>query len=285
MAKARKGGLGKGLDVLFVDNSADTSGSVMLKITEIEPNALQPRREFEQEALSELADSIREHGVLSPILVRPTHDGGYQIVAGERRWRAARLAGLTEVPVLIRELSDSETMELALIENLQRENLNAVEEALGYKSLLDEHGMTQEQVAQRLGKSRSGIANSVRLLALPQDILAQVGTGQISAGHARALLSAQDIGRMREIAKAIVEDGITVRQAEKLAKAMKKEERPAAAPAFGGESYFKEMELALTKEIGRPVRIKTKGEKGSLEIGFYSKEDLANIAMLLCEDK
>lgn len=285
MAKARKGGLGKGLDVLFVDNSADTSGSVMLKITEIEPNALQPRREFEQEALGELADSIREHGVLSPILVRPTHDGGYQIVAGERRWRAARLAGLTEVPVLIRELSDGETMELALIENLQRENLNAVEEALGYKSLLDEHGMTQEQVAQRLGKSRSGIANAVRLLSLPEDILAQVGAGQISAGHARALLSVQDIERMREIAKAIVEDGITVRQAEKLAKAVKKEAKPEPKPAFGGERYFKEMELALTKETGRPVRIKAKGEKGSLEIGFYSKEDLANIAALLCEDK
>lgn len=284
MAVNRKSGLGKGLDVLFVDNDAEASGSVMLKIGEIEPNRLQPRREFEQEALSELADSIREHGVLSPLLVRPLRGGGYQIVAGERRWRASRLAGLSEVPVIIREMSDSEAMELALIENLQRENLNAVEEAAGYKQLMERHGMTQEKVAQRIGKSRSVIANAIRILSLPEEVLDRVREGKISSGHARALLAIEDEKLLLETAKAVLENGITVRQVENIAKEAKSGggKTEPQKPSWGKvESFYRQMELALSETMGGGVKIKAQGERGTLEISFSSKEELSRIAELL----
>lgn len=199
----RKGGLGKGLDALFIDNTTD-NGPVTLRISEIEPNRSQPRKEFDEAALADLADSIREHGVIQPLLVRPLPSGGYQLVAGERRWRASRMAGLSEVPVVIRELSDHETMELALIENLQRQDLNPMEEALGYRSLMDEYQMTQEEVAKVIGKSRPAIANSLRLLALPQPVAEWIQEGKLSAGHGRALLALEDEAAILEAAQTLL---------------------------------------------------------------------------------
>lgn len=198
------GGLGKGLDTIFAENETeDSNSSVMLKISEIEPNRSQPRRDFDENSLSDLAQSISQHGLLQPLLVRPLPIGGYQIVAGERRYRACRMAGLTEVPVTIRELSDTETMELALIENLQREDLSPIEEALGYKALIDEHGFSQEEVATSVGKSRPAIANSLRILKLPDSVLEYVKQDKISAGHARALLMLDNEEDMLELAELI----------------------------------------------------------------------------------
>ncbi|MEG1869343.1 MAG: ParB/RepB/Spo0J family partition protein, partial [Oscillospiraceae bacterium] len=184
MAKPRKGGLGKGLDALFMDNENADSGTVTLRLSDIEPNENQPRKHFDERALLELADSIKEHGVLQPLLVRQMDSGVYQLVAGERRWRASRIAGLTEVPVVIHDLTDSQVMEIALIENLQREDLNPIEEARGYKNLIDTYDLTQEQVAKKVGKSRPVVANALRLLSLPGEILPMVEAGDISAGHA-----------------------------------------------------------------------------------------------------
>ena len=218
MAK-KTGGLGKGLGAIFIENDTeDRNATVTLKISEIEPNRSQPRKDFDEKALTELAESIKEHGLIQPILVRPLIGGGYQIVAGERRYRACRMAGLTEVPVTIRELTDEETMELALIENLQRENLNPLEEALGYKSLMEEYSFSQEQVAKAVGKSRSAVANTLRLLNLPEDVTELVKEGKLSAGHARALLAFDDEALMIKTAKSVVDEDLSVRQVEKLAK-------------------------------------------------------------------
>ena len=220
MAKQR--GLGKGLEALFADNNTDeTQGAVTLKIGEIEPNREQPRKRFEEEALTQLAESIRTHGVIQPLLVRPLAGGGYQLVAGERRWRAARMAGLTEVPVVVKDLSEQETMEIALIENLQREDLNPIEEALGYQELMDAYGFTQEQVAKRVGKSRSAVANALRLIGLPEEIRPLLENGSLSAGHARALLALEDKAQMVETANLAVDKGLSVRELEKRAKTAK----------------------------------------------------------------
>ena len=199
---ARKSGLGKGLDALFVDNSTDhANGVVTLRISEIEPNKNQPRKDFDENALAQLADSIAEHGVLQPLLVRPMTNGGYQLVAGERRWRASKMAGLSEVPVVVQEMTDTEAMEIGLIENLQREDLNPIEEALGYRELIDAHQMTQDMVAQRVGKSRPVVANALRLLNLPDGVVKMVRSGALSAGHARALLSIDDPEEQNLMAK------------------------------------------------------------------------------------
>lgn len=283
MANAKRKGLGKGLDALFEDNHVEEKGVTQLKISEIEPNRNQPRSSFDDEPLRELADSIRLHGVLQPLVVRPMDKGGYQIVAGERRWRASRMAGLSEVPVIIRELSDSETLEIAIIENLQREDLNVVELAQGYQSLIEEHGMTQEQVAEKVGKSRPVIANTVRLLGLPSPVLEDVRTGKISKGHAKALLSLDDEALILETAKKVVKDQILVRDIEKLArkkKAAPKSEaaRTAADTGSWGDSYFKEMEIALSSELGRKVSILQNGKKASITLEFYNAEELQDIA-------
>ena len=210
------GGLGKGLNAIFIENDSETEGgTVTLKISEIEPNRTQPRKEFDEQALSELAESISQHGLLQPLLVRPLTLGGYQIVAGERRYRASRMAGLTEVPVIIKELTDTETMEIALIENLQREDLSPVEEALGYKALIDEHGFSQEEVAKSVGKSRPAVANALRLLKLPDNIMEYLKDGKISAGHQRALLTLENEELMTELADEIVAKDLSVRQVEK----------------------------------------------------------------------
>ena len=275
---AKKGGLGKGLNALFEENQPAEQAPVSLRLSEIEPNKDQPRKHFDQDGLDDLADSIRRYGLLQPLTVRPMKVG-YQLVAGERRWRACRIAGLTEVPVIIKELTDAETAEIALVENLQREDLNPIEEAAGYQSLMEEFGLTQDEVANRVGKSRSAVANAVRLLGLPQEILEMVEKGKISAGHGRALLGFKDKEEQLKAAR-IASFGANVREIERLAKkndpkaAPKKEaEKPAA------DAFYKEVELALQELLGRPVQVKMKNGKGSLEIAFYNKEDLKNLAM------
>lgn len=273
------GGLGKGLDTIFAENETeDSNSSVMLKISEIEPNRSQPRKDFDENSLSDLAQSISQHGLLQPLLVRPLPIGGYQIVAGERRYRACRMAGLTEVPVTIRELSDTETMELALIENLQREDLSPIEEAIGYKALIDEHGFSQEEVATSVGKSRPAIANSLRILKLPDSVLEYVKQDKISAGHARALLMLDNEEDMLELAELIYKKDLSVRQAEKLAK--KKPEVEEDTQPERKPSFYSMVELALNESLGRKIKVnKNKGKQGGvLQIEFYSDEELTELS-------
>lgn len=281
MAK-RKGGLadGMGLDRIFQENESENGGVLTLKIDEIEPNRDQPRTEFEEEALLSLCDSIKENGVLQPILVRPIFGGGYQIVAGERRYRASLMAGLSEIPAIIRELDDKKTMEIALIENLQRENLNPVEEALGYRTLMDTYSMTQEEVATSVGKSRPAIANALRILKLPEYVLALVSEGKLSAGHARALAAIEDPDKICALAEEIVEKGLSVRFAEQAAKPEKEKKAKEKAPK---PNYYKEVEIALTESLGRKISVsKAKsGKGGALTIEFYSDDELKNFANLL----
>ncbi|MGN1432704.1 MAG: ParB/RepB/Spo0J family partition protein [Ruminococcus sp.] len=278
MAK-KLGGLGKGLNAIFIENdSEDNNGSVTLKISEIEPNRSQPRKEFDEKALSELAESISKHGLLQPLLVRPLPLGGYQIVAGERRYRACRMAGITEVPVIIRELGDTETMEIALIENLQREDLTPIEEALGYQVLIEEHGFSQEEVAQSVGKSRPAITNALRLLKLPQSILDLVSDGKISAGHARALLTLEDEKLMQELAEEIIKKDLSVRQVEKICKQKPKPEKEETSEKK--PSFYSMVELALNESLGRKIKVsKNKGKQGGiLQIEFYSDEELTELS-------
>lgn len=279
---AKKGGLGRGLDALFADNSIEeitSTSAVKLKIMDIEPNRDQPRKIFDEDALAELADSIAKHGVIQPLLVRPMPDGSYQLVAGERRWRASRMAGLTEVPVVIKELSDDEAMALALIENLQREDLNAIEEAQGIKALMDTLSLTQDEAAERVGKSRPAVANALRLLKLPDSVIALVSDGKLSPGHARALLGFKDEQDIIETADLIIEKGLTVRDVEKLVKKRNKEPK-AEKSAARRASYYDEVELALTDFLGRKVKVGTKPgkESGVLEIDFFDKDDLTRLA-------
>ena len=283
---AKKGGLGKGLDAIFMENATENSNStVTLKISELEPNQDQPRREFDDEALAELADSIAQHGVLQPLLVRPIAGGGYQIVAGERRFRACRMAGVQEVPVVIRELSDGQVMELALIENLQREDLSPIEEAQGYQTLMEHYHFTQEEGSRSVGKSRPAITNAMRLLRLPEEIIHMVSGGKLSAGHARTLLAFESEDDQLQAAQLAVKQGLSVRELEKLAK-------KANAALHGGDErakrvkkrpvFIEEVELSLNEHLGRKVKIQEKGkEKGVLTIEFYSQEDLQNLARLL----
>ena len=287
MAPKKKNGLGKGLDALFIDNSTeDVKSAVKLGINDIEPNRDQPRKHFDEAALSELADSIALHGVIQPLLVRPISDGGYQLIAGERRWRASRLAGLTEVPVVIREMTDSEAMELALIENLQREDLNPIEEAEGYKLLMDTYSLTQEEAAERVGKSRPAVANAMRLLSLPKEVLDLIKEGRISSGHGRTLLGLNDKSIMLKLCKEIEEKQISVRQLESIIKTLNnpkkdKDEKPKKVKR---DPYFDECELAIRQELGRKATINVnKGNKGTLEIEFFSKEDLQSILETLAK--
>ena len=277
MAK-KQSGLGKGLGALMLENNVDDMVSTStLPINEIIPNKEQPRKTFDEGALQELADSITVHGVLQPLLVRPLLSGGYQLIAGERRWRASRMAGLKEVPVIIRELSDSEAMEIAIIENLQREDLNPIEEAEGLQALIDKCDYTQEQVAVSVGKSRPAIANALRLLKLPEEVRQMTKEGEISAGHARALLAFDNQAIMYEVAKQIVSDKLTVRYVERLAK------RPTKSAdkkqnAKHRDSFYDEVELSLTDVLGRRVKVYNGRSKGTLEIEFYSLDDLKDIA-------
>lgn len=281
-----KGGLGAGLDSLFNDNSSDIQVKSTLRTSEIEPNRDQPRKYFSDEAITALAESIRDHGMLQPILVRPLSSGGYQIVAGERRWRAARMLGLDEVPVNIKEISDLETMQIAIIENLQRENLNPVEEAKGFSDLIEKFGMKQEQVAKMVGKSRSAVANSVRLLSLPERVLKMLENGDISAGHAKALLGFEDEEFLLAIANRVAEGGMTVRQVEKLAQRSSEEKEDALVNSDKKiDNYFKEMEISLNERLGRKVKVDFGKNKGVLVLEFYDKEDLASIAEKLTDSE
>ncbi len=274
-----KGGLGSGMDLLFEDNVSQVQVKKTLRLSELEPNRSQPRKSFDESAISTLADSIREHGILQPILVRPLAFGGYQIVAGERRWRAARMLGLDEVPVIIRDLTDLETAQIALIENLQRENLNPLEEAQGYKRLQDDFDMKQDEIAKTVGRSRSAVANALRLLKLPEEVHELLIDGSISAGHARALLGFTDETAMILAAQKAAAGLLTVRQLEKLAA-----EKPAAEPKIQQtDSYFREMEISLHDKLARKVKVEFKKNKGTLVLEFYDKEDLRALAEKLAD--
>ncbi len=276
---AKKGGLGRGLEALFGENSTDNGGSVTLRLGDIEPNRAQPRHDFDEEALQELADSIAKHGLLQPIIVRPTAEGAYQIIAGERRWRACRMAGLSEVPVIIKELDDRTFMEVALIENLQREDLNAVEEALGYRTLIDTYSLTQEQVSEQVGKSRSAVTNALRLLKLDEPALEALKGGMITAGHARAMLGCDDAELRQRMLLAAV-SGASVRELEKMAATTKKASKPKIQPKK--ETYFSEVELSLKEVLHRKVNIKPNGkDKGTITLEFFSRDELAEFARKL----
>lgn len=277
----KKGGLGRGLESLFEDAARDVGGPVStLPLREIEPDKDQPRKDFDEQALSELADSIARHGLLQPIAVRAAAGGAYKIIAGERRWRAARLAGLSEVPVVIKDVTDAEAMELALIENLQREDLDPVEEAMGYRQLMERCELTQEQTAQKIGKSRSAIANSLRLLNLPDDVLAFLKEGKLSTGHAKVLLGLPDAALQSQAAEAVVGQNLNVRQTEALCKKLVKQEKPPKPqplrPALAGE-----VEYALREVLGSEVKVDYKNGQGSLTVHFYSDEQLSAFANLL----
>ena len=283
MAK-KQSGLGKGVGALMLENSVDEMVATnSLPLTEIVPNKEQPRKTFDEGALEELADSIKQHGVLQPLLVRPLPSGGYQLVAGERRWRASRIAGLKEVPVVVKELSDVETMEIAIIENLQREDLNPIEEAEGLQALIDRCGFTQEEVATSVGKSRPAIANALRLLKLPSEVREMTKNGEISAGHARALLAFDNEAMIYEVAQNIVKNNLTVRDVERLAKTSEAQTSTTRRKSKKRDSFYDEVELSLTEILGRRVKVYNGRDKGTLEIEFYSTEDLKNIANKLGE--
>ena len=271
----KKGGLGRGLDSLFDQNSVDKDSILLVKLSEIEPNKNQPRKTFDEKAIEELSNSIKEHGLLQPILVRPLVNGAYQIIAGERRWRACRMAELDMVPVIIKEMDDRKTMEVSIIENLQREDLNPVEEALGFKALIDTYGLTQEQVAERVGKSRSAITNALRLLGLSDKILESLREGEITVGHAKALLSAEESRRNSLLSLAVA--GASVRQLEQMAKSTEKPQKKTAPAAK--DKYYREVELALKSVLHRPVKItKEDNGRGTLSIEFYNNDELKDLA-------
>ena len=269
-------GLGKGLGALlgdFEEESRENTPYKLLPIHKVEPNRNQPRQDFDEEELQNLSESLATHGILQPLTVRELDSGYYQIIAGERRWRAARMAGLTEVPVVIIEADDKKAMELALIENLQRQDLNPVEEALGYQSLMSDFGLTQEDTAQRVGKSRPAVANALRLLNLSDSILEKIREGSLSAGHARALLSIKSEKKQLEAMQKIIALGLSVRQAELLCKNMSKEPAP-EKPVTLAVNYVSECEKQLSKHLGRGVKIVNGKRKGRFELEFYGDEDL-----------
>ncbi len=278
---AIKKGLGRGLDALLNDNAADGSGAVTVKLNDIEPNREQPRKDFDEDAISELASSIEKHGLLQPIIVRPLPNGAYRIIAGERRWRACRMAGLQEVPVIIKELDERSIMEIALIENLQREDLNSVEEALGYKSLIDTYGLTQEQVSASVGKSRSAVANALRLLNLNEDELEALRFGKISAGHARALLSCEDKEKRAKLLSFAI-SGASVREIERIASAKPKKETAKKSK----DRFYEEVEISLKAALHRKITVKSTGkDKGTITLEFYNKDELAEFARKLAGEK
>ena len=278
----KKGGLGRGLDALFNENATEDGGVVNVNLNDIEPNREQPRKDFDEEALSELAESIAEHGLIQPIVVKPETNGRYSIIAGERRWRACRMAGLYEVPVVIKDVDNRELMELALIENLQREDLNAVEEALGYRSLIDSFGLTQEQVAKRMGKSRTAVTNALRLLNLTDEELQALRMGVISAGHARALLAVEDEDARKEMLE-LATNGASVRELERLATKAKKSKSTPSTPK-AKPTFYSEVELSLKNELHRKVNITPTGDgKGKITIEFFSDEELSDFARRLAD--
>ncbi|MCI9187090.1 MAG: ParB/RepB/Spo0J family partition protein [Oscillospiraceae bacterium] len=278
--RTKETGLGRGLNALLgspeIQDQGD--GAVSLPISQVEPGLNQPRKRFDPETLAELADSIRIHGIIQPLTVRRLSTGYYQIIAGERRWRAAKDAGLREVPVVIIEADDKKVMEIGLIENLQREDLNPVEEAQGYQTLMEEYGLTQEQVAQQMGKSRPAITNTLRLLALPEDLLELVAQDQLSAGHARALLAAPTPALQRAAAKRVIAERLSVRQTEALIKTLQKEPKKTQRAADDPIAlYLGEVEKTLSGQLGRKVTITAKGDKGRIQLEYYNSQDLDSL--------
>lgn len=293
MAK-RSSGLGRGLDAIFLDNTiaentADKENTIStLKISLVDPKSDQPRKYFDKEALEELSASIKENGLLQPILVREYDDGGrYQIIAGERRFRACRLAGLTEIPAIVLDRDDKAAAQIALIENIQREDLNPLEEALAYKSLKEEYDMTQEELSERIGKSRSAIANSIRLLDLPEEILTMVAARELSAGHARTLLGVKDKEDMILLAQFAAEQDLSVRQLEEQVKKINKKKKVTEDDAeleVPVVDYFREMELRIQRQLGRKVKIEAKGKKKTLTLYYEDNEDLDELLKTICGD-
>lgn len=282
-------GLGKGLDMIFMENNIESENvPVTLKINEIEANKLQPRTSFKNEALEELSGSIASHGILQPIVVKPLSSGKYKIIAGERRYRAAKMAGLTEVPVIIKDIDDKEITELALVENLQRENLSVLEEARGYKMLSENYNMTQEEVAKAVGKSRPYVANTLRLLNLLPEVITSLENGEISAGHARALLSLDSDDDVRRALKITVSQELNVRQLEQLVKKMsfKEIEKPKSLKTIKKDAFYSKIESDLNKKLKRKVKIVSgRRKKGTVQIEFLGEEDLSDIYNLLIKNK
>lgn len=295
---ARKTGLGRGLESLFVDNSIDIAidnrDIMVLRITHIEPNKTQPRRDFNKEALAELADSIAKHGIIQPIIVRSMPNGYYRIIAGERRWRAAKMAGLDEVPVVIKNVDDLTAAEMTMVENLQREDLNPIEEAMGYKYLAETHNMTQEEISRQVAKSRSVVANALRLLSLPEEILKYIEVNELSAGHARALLAIDDPEEQILIAERIIKNGLSVRDTEKIVRARKTNSLEDAINSPSKENnennqeliYFKNLQSKVSETLGKKIFInKTKkpgAQNGKLEIEYKNNDELEGIIKMLC---
>lgn len=285
-----KKGLGRGLDSIFADNyievAAKEEGIQTLRISQIEPKADQPRKHFDEEALLELSDSIKAHGLLQPIIVRESSAGYYQIIAGERRWRATKLAGLTEIPAIVMQADALEAAEIAIIENIQREDLNAYEEASAYRALMDQYSLTQEEVAEKVGKSRSAVANTMRLLELPDDVLEMLKTGDISAGHARALLGLKNKDIIVDTAEQILVRSLSVRDTELLVKKLNKEfEKGEVVKEESDEievDYIKDLEKKAMHLTGKRVRIKNNGKVSTVEIDFYGNDDLEDILVKLC---
>ncbi|MBR6514858.1 MAG: ParB/RepB/Spo0J family partition protein [Clostridia bacterium] len=283
---AKSSGLGKGLGAIFEDNFTDSAGKggTMLRISDIQPRSNQPRKVFDEAALSELADSIATHGLIQPVVVREDKGGFYSIVAGERRWRASKLAGLTEVPVVILDIDDAKAAELALVENLQREDLNPIEEAMAYEALATEYSLTQEEISQRIGRSRSAITNSLRLLNLPDDIKDLVAEDEISAGHARTLLGLKDKDKYNEAIHLIITKELSVRDTEKLVKKMNNA-KPAEAIVVTDKvevDYRRELERRMTQRLGRKIAIKDKGKAKKIEISYEDNRDLEDLIVKLC---
>ncbi len=288
MAK-KNSGLGRGLDAIFLDNAPSEDGAskenqiTPIRISLVDPKSDQPRKYFDKEALEELAESIRENGLLQPILVREYGDGRYQIIAGERRFRACKLAGLTEIPAIILDRSDKAVAEIALIENIQREDLNPIEEAMAYRALVANYGMTQEEISATVGKSRSAVANSMRLLELPDEILTMVAAGELSAGHARTLLGVKDRDDMILLAQIASEQGLSVRVLEEEVKRINRPKKAAKEEeALPLVDYFREVELRIQRSLGRKAKIVDKGKKKTLTLYYEDNEDLDELLKLLC---
>ncbi len=283
----KKSGLGKGLDAIFMENDLNNPDMIKtLRLSEVEPNRNQPRKAFKEEALIELADSISKHGVIQPLIVRKLENGRYQIIAGERRWRAARMAALSEIPVVVKDLSDVEVMQIALIENLQREDLSVIEEAKGYKMLMDTYNFTQDEVSKAVGKSRSNVANVLRLLCLPKKVIDFLEEGSLSAGHARALLALKKDADIEKFADIVVNQGLSVREVEKMIQNVLNKKNSRCKTAAKRDTGFDEVELSLKECLGRKVKVVgNSAKKGVLQIEFYGKDDLFELARLLGREK
>ena len=288
MAKPKNTGLGRGIEAIFLDNTAEENGGVtMMRLSEIEPNPDQPRRDFDPESLSQLAESIATHGLIQPIVVRSTGSGEfYEIIAGERRWRASKMAGLTEVPVIIMELDDQKAAQVAIIENVQREDLNAIEEAAAYRSLIEDYGMTQEELSRQIGKSRPAVANILRLLELPDEVMALVKEGALSAGHARTLLGLKNSTRIIGAANTVVAKNLSVRETEALVKKLNRIEKEINDPKPAKDEpivdYSKELAKKMTEKLGKKVVISGNGAKRKLEISFSDDKELDELVNKLC---